>query len=45
MDCGEYQKDNRWLGNRIVVTIRKITKDYDGDDGRNDGLWGILERY
>ena len=35
MDCGEYQKDNRWLRNRIVVTIRKIIKDYDGDDGRN----------
>ena len=42
MDCGEYQKDNRWLKNRIVVTIRKIIEDYDGDEGRNylkDGLW------
>ena len=58
MDCGDYQKDNRWLRNRIVMgttegvifegwivvtirkkydvmTIRKIIKDYDGDDGRS----------
>ena len=49
MDCGEYQKDNRWLGNKIVmvmtggvisegwivVNIRKISKDYDGDEGKN----------
>ena len=35
MDCGEYQKDYGWLRNMIVLTIRKIIKDYDGDDGRN----------
>ena len=32
MDCGEYQEDNRWVRNMIVVTIREIIKDYNGDE-------------
>ena len=23
MDCSDYQKDNRWLGNRIVMEVRE----------------------
>ena len=23
MDCGDYQKDNRWLRNRIVMEMRE----------------------
>ena len=23
----------------IVVNVRQIIEDYDGDEGRNDGLW------
>ena len=39
MDCGEYQEDNRWVRNMIVVTIREIIKDYNGDE-----LWWTIRK-
>ena len=26
MDCDDYQKDNRWLRNRIVMEMREMTE-------------------
>ena len=39
MDCGEYQKNNRWLRNRIVLKMTEGDISVRCDEYQNNNSW------